>query len=161
MAKALKVFTNDSLKDILKVGGSGYWRLDKRRASRCEYIVAVRNPDGENSEGSVKPRAAFLIGKVESIQAHKDRRSIVIFSEYALIDVPRCWDGSRNPVAYTSIEEVGIDLGKLEGKWIPVGKRAPAPRPSIPPTLTILEAKHALAESLGVRPEQVEINIRA
>jgi len=159
MTKAVKVYTNDSLKDILKLGGSGYWRLDTRRVKKCEYVVAIRNPDGENSESSVKARSAFLIGKIQGVQPHRDNRSIIMFSEYALVDVPRCWDGSRNPVAYTTVEELGINLDKLEGKWLMTGETRTI-SPATPGHLTIEQAKLGLAATMGVRPDQVEITIR-
>ncbi|WP_206530066.1 hypothetical protein [Nordella sp. HKS 07] len=93
----------------------------------------------------------------------------IAFSDYAEVDIPHVWEG-RNPVRYTTLEELGIDVQKLDFKPMP---------PSLPPSqgdnqshhqsergeqkplrLTIAEAKQGLSNTYGVPPEAVEITIR-
>lgn len=79
--------------------------------------------------------------------------------------MPNLWDHGRNPVRYTSLVDLGIDPVKLAWESMPMA----APRPALAPatvttatsaSLTIAEAKRALAVTFGVKPEAVEITIR-
>jgi len=103
--------------------------------------------------------------------------------------IPNCWKGERMPVNYQqTIEGLGIDLSVLVWETIELRERSHEPKaadtdvatshqtpefeatlktpsPSVemtpsPATLTIAQAKQALAATFGVKPEAVEISIR-
>ena len=42
------------------------------------------------------------------------QRWIIEISEYAVVDYPETWGEWRNPVKYTTLEELGIDLKAAE-----------------------------------------------
>ncbi len=101
--KAIAVFTGRSIEHILSEGGSGSWKLDRSHAMRCcKYLVCCRS-GVEWVEGTG-------VGKNE--RSEKDRYAIHI-SEYAIIDIHDERGGWQNPVHYTSLAELGINLSHL------------------------------------------------
>jgi hypothetical protein len=82
-----------------------------------------------------------------------ENRYLIQFSEFARVDVPNAWKGYRNPVKYSSFEELGIDPSTL--KWEPI----PAPKQTVG-AITMAEAKKGLALTFNVPPESIEITIR-
>ena len=160
MAKAdnvVMVLTSKSLGTMFQEGGSGYWVAKKDRVRRCQYLVAVRHGLSGWSQDDRPHDAAFLIGKVSGVTQGEDNRIVINFSEYAEIDSPGAWPGNRNPVAYTSLDELKIDLATLTWKPFPTDRRV---EPEVKP-LTIEEAKRGIARALGIAPECIEITIRA
>ena len=166
--EAVTVFTAKSRERILSEGGTSSWRLDRNNARQCTYAVCARNAHADWTEGPEPHHTAFLIGRIEDvIPAVDEGRFLIQFSEYAPIDIPDAWHGGRNPVSYGSLEKLGIDPSKL--KW------APMPKPVKPAevatgvseskkpigALTMAEAKTGLAKTFGVKPEQIEITVRA
>ena len=90
-----------------------------------------------------------------------------------MVDVPNVWQGDRNPVRYSTLDEIkklGVDIATL--KWMPM----PMPEATededaeveLPPArsdgkiqpLTMNDAKKGLALTFGVAPEAIEITIR-
>jgi hypothetical protein len=166
------VFTARSPERIVREGGSQSWVLNAARAKNCEYLVCTQNrhnPDHEFSDATEPHGAGFLVGKISGIwpsqePGDKDRWQVAI-SQFARIDMPNLWDHGRNPVRYTSLVDLGIDLAKLA--WEPMPKAAPRPAlasatatTAASASLSIAEAKKALAVTFGVKPEAVEITIR-
>jgi hypothetical protein len=167
---AIVVFTARSPNRIVDEGGSQAWVLNPVRAKQCKWLVCTQNrhhPDHEFSDATETHGSAFLVGKISGIkQSAEDRdRWVVEISEFARIDKADAWGHWRNPVRYTSLNELGIDVETLQFQPMPGAKdrRVPheAPSESGPPgILTIAEAKKALAAAFGVEPEAVEITIR-
>lgn len=120
MNPAIAVFTGRSKEHILELGGTAAWRLHARRAADCRYAVCTRSGvdwvEGDEPRGS-----AFLVGKVSAIADAPDTpgRHLIRFSEYAEVAVADAWQGWRNPVRYTTLEELGIDIDALEFKEMP------------------------------------------
>ena len=91
-------------------------------------------------------------------------RWLIKLSEYAEADYPEKWGEWRNPVKYTTLEELGIDSKKLKFQPMPTPTKVLTPPP--PPdrskagALTIAEAKAGLALQFGVPPEAIEILIK-
>src|SRR4051812_12960849 len=109
MAKSVMViFTAQCIENILKIGGSSAWRLDRNHARACEYAVCTRNAKADWVEGPEEHRSAFLVGKVKDVVPHgsRDGRFVVEFSEYALVNIPDVWKGDRNPIRYADSLEV-------------------------------------------------------
>jgi hypothetical protein len=80
------------------------------------------------------------------------------------VNIPDAWKGDRNPVKYSTLKKLGIDLSTLE--WAPMPELTePAPEAKAPAAttgapLTMAEAKRGLALTFGVSPEAIEITIR-
>ena len=165
---AIVVFTARSPETIIREGGSGAWVLNAARAKQCTWLVCIQNchnPDYEFSDATEPHGSAFLLGKISGVRRSEDDRWLVTISEFARINIPDAWDHGRNPVRYTTLEELGISLDGIE--FQPVPETGPASLPqgmklegSGVPKLTIAEAKKALATTYGVAPEAVEITIR-
>jgi hypothetical protein len=106
-ADTIVVFTGKGPNTILHEGGSASWKLNPRRARGCKYLICTRNRPHDPSHGS-----AFLVGMISELTPEGDRW-IIRFSEYAVIDMPRVWDGGHNPVRYVRLSDLGIDLANL------------------------------------------------
>jgi hypothetical protein len=165
------VFTARSMDRILREGGSQAWVLNAVNARQCSWLVCTQNrhnPDQEFSDATEAHGSAFLIGKISGVVRAPDKsagdRWMVTLSEYARINLPEVWDHRRNPVRYTTLEELGINLNEIQFVPMPEVADAPpsqAPRPNGAATaLTIAEAKKVLALTFGVKPEAIEITIR-
>jgi hypothetical protein len=170
------VFTAKTIERILNEGGTAAWRLDRVHARQCDYAVCTRNVHADWSKGPEARNSAFLIGKIRDVvpcaptpenNEAPDNRYLIQFSEFARINVPNVWKGDRNPVKYSSLEALGIDVDALKWEAMP---ELPKPANALPPVkespkatvgaLTMAEAKKGLALTFNVPPEAIEITIR-
>jgi hypothetical protein len=168
------VFTARSPERIVREGGSQAWVLNAARAKGCTWLVCTQNrhnADHEFSDATEPHGAGFLLGKISAIrksQAPGDEdRWLIAISEFARIDMPDLWDHGRNPVRYMSLAQLGIDPKEAKFEPMPQGVIAQPPAGAVTAsgaqpvaTLTIAEAKRALAAAFGVKPDAVEITIR-
>jgi hypothetical protein len=165
------VFTARSPGRIIEEGGSQAWVLNPARAKLCKWLVCTQNrhnPDHNFSDATEPHGAAFLVGRISAITQSQEEGSgdrwLIEMSEFARVDKPNVWKGWRNPVRYVSLVDVGIKIADLEFEPMPKAKQTPASQaeatPLRPATLTIADAKKALAATFGVKPEAVEISIR-
>ncbi len=166
------VFTARSPQRIIREGGSQAWILNPIRAKQCKWVVCTQNrhhPDHTFSDATEPHGLGFLLGKISDVrpspEVERDDRWLIAISEYAHINIPDLWDHGRNPVRYTSLEELGINLDRIEFQLMPKGEATPIhPKqlatgmPKEP--LTIADAKKGLAATFGVKPDAVEITIR-
>ena len=165
--RAITVLTQDTLDSILARGGSGDWVLNPDKANECRYIVCCRKQNWRNRKEGVADRAAFMIGTIaglrqqpDSTNARGQARYLIEISDYATVNIAGAWEeGTRNPVAYRTLADMGIDLRGTKFKKLTVGQASTA-LGTKPQRMTIAEAKKALAESFGVSPDDVEITIR-
>jgi len=53
---------------------------------------------------------AFMIGRISDVvpSTETEGRWLVKFDEYARLDIPSFWQGWRNPVRYTTLEELSF-----------------------------------------------------
>ncbi len=166
MAKSIVVFSRQSVDTILRSGGSGSWRLVRNHALQCGFAVCTRNAKHPKVEGPEVHHSAFLVGKIRDVvpSPRKPNRYWIQFSEYARVNIPDVWKkGDRNPVRYTTLEELGIDSSTLKWEQMPPANEVPEPKPHlIQPLggLTMAEAKNGLAVTFGVPLEAIEITIR-
>ena len=158
----LQVLTFKSVDTVLSTGGTQSWTLDRNRAKGCKYAVCCRNAHSPDTDGNEAHGSAFMVGKVSDVvpSTETEDRWLVLFSEYALVNVGDQWEG-RNPVRFYTAEhyEGYIDFDTLDWKPMP----EPSAEPDAAPTkkgMTIAEAKAALAETFGVEPSAIEITIR-
>jgi hypothetical protein len=164
---AIAVFTGKSFEHIFQDGGSQSWALDRRHARDCRYLVCCRS--GVNWVEGPEPRAsAFLVGRISNVvpatnDARKNRWLIKI-SEFARVDIPGVWQGWRNPVRYSNLATLGIDLDDLTFEPMPepvsIVDTPVKPSSSDIAPLTITEAKRGLAKAFGVPEDAIEITIR-
>src|SRR6202051_624011 len=161
---AIAVFTANSRDEILAVGGSAAWVVAEKQARRREFLVCIRNARDVDFPDHEPHGTAFLVGRISGLKPHGIdkkgmQRFIIEISEYAVVDYPEAWGEWRNPVKYTTLEELGIDPKKLEFKPMPVRttelQPSPTPDRSKPGALTIAEAKAGLALQFGVPPEAI------
>lgn len=164
---AIAVFTGKSVDTIMEDGGTQSWKLDQRNARKYEYVVLCRNTHAEWASSDSLHGAAFIVGRNSEIvrSAENPDRWKILFSEYAELDQPDVWGGWRNPVKYSSLEELGIGVEDLDFQTMPDRYEVDAAKASNPIAmqsvpLTIPEAKKALALTFGVEPEAIEITIR-
>lgn len=163
------VFTARSPTRIVREGGSQAWVLNPVRAKQCTWLVCTQNrhnPDHEFSDATEAHGEGFLIGRISGLrksnEGEGDRWQIAI-SEFARLQIPNAWDHGRNPVRYTSLGALGIDLDGLTFEPVAL---APAEKPAAhvsgqsSPAAMLADAKRTLAEAFGVKPEAVEITIR-
>lgn len=168
------VFTARSPGRIVREGGSQAWVLNAARAKNCVWLVCTQNrhnADHEFSDATEPHGAGFLLGKISGIRKSRepgdeDRWQVAI-SEFARIEKPDLWDHGRNPVRYVSLASLGIDPAKVAWQKMPENIIVQPPAGAItatgaPPsaTLTIADAKKALAATFGVDPDAIEITIR-
>lgn len=163
--EAMVIFTAKSVEACLEVGGSQSWVLDRSHAKRCKYAILCRNAHTDWGDGKEPHGTAFMVGHISDVVSSTENKErwLVKFDEYARIDIPNFWKGWRNPVRYTTLEDLSFSLnGKL---FQPVPEGAEKPQKRVPSGiekqggLTIAEAKKALASTFGVEPEAVEIII--
>jgi hypothetical protein len=166
------VFTARSPGRIIDEGGSQAWKLNPARVKSCKWLVCTQNrqhKDHNFSDATEPHGTAFMIAKISSVtdrtDAPPDGRWKVTISEYARIDVQNAWSGDRNPVRYASLKSLGINPDALDFQPMSStgAKRHEANGNAVASLdgLTISEAKRMLAVTFGVKPDAIEITIRA
>jgi len=174
---AVVVFTARGVDRLLSDGGSSSWVLNQKRASRCKYVVCVQNRDPADNHnddwGNVSDphKNAFFIGKISDVvispewDGSRPTRWLITVSEYARIAYPDMWDGARNPVAYSSLSELGINENNLVFKKMPYTEiKSPEiaqEDETYPNGISISQAKILLSKKYDVSEESIEIIIRA
>lgn len=163
----IAVFTQDPVDEIVAKGGSGDWVLNPERARHCTYLVCCRKKRWKNMEEQILHRAAFLVGRIRKLVPRDgeagprgQKRYFIEMSDYAPVNKPNAWKKWQNPVTYTSLEILGINVKELEFKPVDVRSDVAAPQGAAPEHLTIAQAKSALAKTFGVPSEDIEIIIR-
>jgi hypothetical protein len=170
LGQAIVVFTFKRIDHILRDGGTSAWKLRRNHARISRFVVCTRNAHSERVEGPEEHCSAFLIGRVTDVvlAPEHDDRYLIQFDEFARVAIPNVWRGDRNPVRYTTLQELGIDPATLNWEHVPEhtpnpdGKLAPSSSSTseISSPLSIAEAKRGLALTFGVAPEAIEITIR-
>jgi hypothetical protein len=164
---AIVVFTADSLDSILGQRGSGDWVVSAKKADSCRYVVCCRKTNWSNRKEGIPARAAFLIGRVAGLRQRagsetpRDQmRYLIQMADYAELAKPGVWkENVRNPVAYSTLDDLQIDLRGLKFKPLPAA--AMTSNESSPvKQMTIADAKNGLALTFGVNPDDIEITIR-
>ena len=157
----MAAFTARGKAQILSEGGSQAWRLSSSRANKYEYVVCVQNTTPTWGSPEAKHHEAFLVGRISSVTKSKEGqgvRWILNFDAYADISVADQWDGNRNPVAYSHLEDMGIDIDDLDFKKMP--DPVPESNNSGIRPLTLSEAKEGLALNFCVDKDDIEITIK-
>jgi hypothetical protein len=128
--------------------------------------VCVRNAQAVDFSNHEPHGAAFLIGLIKDLRhdgydAKGLKRWTVEISEYATVLYEKVWGEWRNPVKYTTLEELGIEPKDLKFQPMPAPTKTEAApvSPAVRP-LSIAEAKQGLALQFGVAPEAIDIVIR-
>ena len=158
----VSVLTYKSVQTILDVGGTQSWSISRERAMGCKYAVVCRNAYHPEVEGREAHHSAFIVGKVMDVvpSTETEGRWLILFSEYALVNVAEQFDG-RNPVRFWTTDDYGkeIDFDALDYKPMPKLEDRPVP-PKQNPGMSIAEAKAALSIRYEVDPSNIDIIIR-
>lgn len=166
---AIAIFTGKATPVVLEAGGSQSWVLDRTKARRSKYAVLYFNEHATwSNKGYTGHHEAFLVGRISDIvpSTESPGRYLILFDEYAEVEGLGRWGGWRNPIRYTTLEELGIDQSKLEFTAMPDGsdpdlsRRQTGAAAGAVGRLTIEGAKAGLAATYGVKPEAIEIIIR-
>lgn len=171
MASVAVVLTYKDLKIIAEAQGSESWKTELAKARQVTHVVMTRNghnrwnPSGDN----VPHRAAFAVGHVTAIVPSSETEGRWKFKcdKIARLDppIPDVWEkGRRYPVHYTTFDDLGIKVEDL--KFEPIESfntdtETASPAPAAGGALTIEAAKAGLAKTFNVKPEQIEITVRA
>ncbi|MFE3257054.1 hypothetical protein [Nocardia sp. NPDC059229] len=132
------------------------------------FLMPTHNPDHEFSDATEPHGCGFLVGHIARLGPAIDepKRWMIEIDKFARINIPGLWGGWRNPVRYTTLEDLGIDVDTLTFEEMPEREqastaRAAAGRNAVAEAgLTIAQAKAGLAATYGVGPEAIEIVIR-
>lgn len=98
---------------FIKTNGDECWVINRERGESCKYLVCCH---------SQKPNrgTAFCVGLLRNLRPMNtetgQQRYAIEISAYAEINVPNVWQGWQNPVHYTTLEVLGIDLDSLRFK---------------------------------------------
>src|SRR3954468_23129914 len=120
MHPAIAVLTRKSAQEIIDKAGSEAWVLNPENAKHYRYLVCCRNGKHPDVNADEPHASAFLVALVDELwpvakkNARGQQRYRVTFSKYARVLRTRAWKQWRNPVRYTSLEELGIDPDALE-----------------------------------------------
>jgi hypothetical protein len=163
------VLTSKSFDTMVAEGGSGDWRANEDQIRKCRWIVAARNRHSDWAQGDEAHGTAFLIGKIVGVKPSPDvpGRVVILFNQYADLNIPTAWDGQRNPVAYTTLNDLALDAAALDWKPFPNSSQLqpsssqnnPSAE-SVAPALVLERAKLMIAEALSIKPSNIEITIR-
>jgi hypothetical protein len=114
MTDTIMTFTENDLETIKTKGGDFDWTVNRDKAGNCEYLVCCHSHGAKRGTA----RTAFLVGLISEIVDSEIRadegKAKICISEYAEINIPDVWGGWENPVHYTSLEELGINVSDLK-----------------------------------------------
>jgi hypothetical protein len=164
---AVAVFTSWKKEDILARGASGNWGVSPDRILQNRYVVITRNRHSDWAPDDVEHGEAFLIGHISGVEETDEMtadgrpRVAIVFDSYAEVSIPNAWGKSRNPVWFTNLETLGIDLQSLNFIDVKTGEKAEMAIVSLAPIdgLSFAEARRGLAARYGVPPNSIEITI--
>jgi hypothetical protein len=162
---AVFVLTSKSLHTMIEEGGSGDWRAKEESIRRRRWIVGVRNRHSDWSQGEEDHGAAFIIGRIVGVKASasEPHRLVIQFDKYAHVNVPNAWSGSRNPVVYRNLSDLGIDPETLDWEDFPLADYGPNDEigPRINPKASVVfdQAKAMIAAALSIDASTVRITI--
>jgi len=106
------IFTCKTEEDLVKIGGTGWWKLNRDRARAAGQVLVVHNAYDDRNPGNPKIHGHPLFyATVRDIQQDDDGRCLIQFHKFAKACGKFRWPGFRNPVAYIDANEV---LSQLE-----------------------------------------------
>src|SRR6266478_331432 len=161
---AVVVFMADTREKILHEGGSGDWVVSAKKADSCKYIVCCRKPNWSNRKEGISARAAFLIGRVAGLRERPDSgndrdqmRYLIQMADYAELEMPGVWrECVRNPVAYSTLDDLQIDLRGLKFKPMPAGAGTTKESPRVT-QMKSADGKNGWAVTVGFIPHDIQI----
>jgi hypothetical protein len=162
MKDVVMVFTSKSLHTMREEGGSGNWAANKDRLRHAKWIVAARNQNSGWTQGDEGHKHAFLIGRVSGIKpapAPEQNRFVIMFDQFSELNIPNAWTGSRNPVAYTDLKTLNIDVDKLDWKAFVPSVQQHRLTSDIDASNVVDRARSMIAQALSVSPDAVKITV--
>lgn len=112
-----------------------------------------RNAHTDWGDGKEPHHTAFLVGKISDVvstastrvKKAPEGRFLIKFSQSAHIDIPdACPKGHRNPVRYTTLEEMGIDPKTLKWELMPEATEEPTDEGEEPVPIAAISGGEAL-----------------
>ena len=163
--EVMMIFTAKSVESCLEVGGTQSWVLDRAHAKRCKYVILCRNAYTDWGDGKEPHGTAFMIGRIYDVvpSTETDGRWLVKFDKYARLDLKDYWKGWRNPVRYTTLEDLSLTLDDMNFEQMPkvteTIKDGELKSVQTLGGLTIADAKKGLAITFNVNPTAIDIII--
>ena len=165
---AIAVRSYASTDNIISSGGAGAWVLNPDKASQQTFLICCKPIDEVIVPGG-PAYAAFLIGRISKFipvetNPRNQRRFHVALDNYATLDAPLPWQDWRNPIRYTSLEEIGIHPERLSFHEISAPERTESIEADVPRRirkLSLADAKQGLAAMFDVDPSKIEIIIKS
>lgn len=116
MSTVLLIFTSKQRDDIIRLGGTGWWKIDPVKARKATHVVLVHNAHDRRRSGDPDRHGqSFMVATIRSVAQDDDGRWLIQFDEFAETDAGVQWPGYRNPVTYADSDEI---LGHLQiGAW--------------------------------------------
>lgn len=125
--RVVRVFTGFSFETMVADGGSGHWLASEKSILSCSYVIAVKHRHSKWSEGPEDHHTAFLIGEIAGVKPSPDTfpgKLVIVFDRFATLNIPNAWPTRRrNPVSYTDLETLKIDVDELKWQEFPAAKR--------------------------------------
>lgn len=164
MTDTVMVFTSKSLSTMLSEGGTGNWAGNAERLKHTKWVVATRNGNSGWTQGDEAHGSAFLVGRISGVKsspAPEQDRFVVMFDQYAEVSIPNAWTNNRNPIAYTSLTDLGIDPEKLQWKQFSAHQHVQEASGLTSKTAgtVIDQARTMIASALSISPESVKITV--
>ena len=120
---AVVLLTWELFSEVIHNKKTGHWHLKPEKVLDSKYVVLCQNrPKWKEKDECRYPHgAAFMIGKIKDVHRSRDQRYRdryeIMFDEWAQIcNHEKKWPGHRNPVWYTQLNEIGINLSELRFK---------------------------------------------
>lgn len=165
---AVVVLSSQTKNSILERCASGNWGVSSERILQNRYLVVARNQTSDVESEDVEHGSAFLIGRISKVletdETTKDGspRYAIAFDAYAEVNIPNVWGKSRNPVWFTDLGTLGIDVSEFEFIDVEDGSHVTVPKPLAlsEDGISFAEARRGLAARYGVSPNNVEIVLR-
>lgn len=164
---AVAVFTSWGKEEIISRGASGNWGVSSDRILQNRYVVVTRNRNSDWCPDDYEHGTAFLVGRISGVVETEDvtkdgrPRYAIEFDAYAEIEIPDIWGKSRNPVWFTDLDTLGIDLNDLS--FVDVTGHEPvtisATKASSDAGISFAEARRGLATRYGVSANTIKITI--
>jgi hypothetical protein len=129
--------------------------------------VVTRNRHSDWAPDDFDHGTAFLVGRISGVMETDETtadgrpRFAIAFDAYAEINKPEVWSKSRNPVWFTNLDALGIDLSSLEFIDVESGNSISSLKGPqvVVEGLSFAEARRGLAARYGVPSNRIEITI--
>ena len=108
----LVVYTNESFDEVVKNGGTGWWRSSMNSLNKVKHVILCDNYG-----------RAFAVGEFDRAdQTERNVRRFLHLTRIAEIDIDGFWQGWRNPLRYIpTMDHYDLFFNNRTLSWIELG----------------------------------------